>query len=378
MSYFKNNEKHKEQINNIQLEIISKEIEYARQKIENRFLKEKDIYGNKKYYLHQYNKRIIKTPYGKISFKRAYIKDVNNNKYFYPLDQHLDIKKYSQFDRNVVSEIKELLKARVRISCISKILKIHKSTIHYIIKRFEKEFKNSPIMIDESKDLFINVDDTYNNFKVNKETKKKRIRLVAMHQGKDENNKLINLKTFVYFPDEHKIEQSIFINSLVKNHYKGTPKNIFFCSDGAREFKAISKENGFLKSLDQWHVLHKLNLVLPPKIKNFNGLSCDTRKILREKLKNLLKKSRVEKAISMLKNLSIKHKFNNVFSKTINSFIRYLKYNIDAIKIWKKHNVWTTTECFIFHKIKSFLGNKNKIFSIDIFRKIAGLHTNFL
>lgn len=240
------------------------------------------------------------------------------------------------------------------------------------LDKFSKEKK-----ILKNKNLFINVDDTYIKLRRNKIVEKMKIRLVAIHQGKDEKNKLINLKTFVFFPELINDNQSNFIKTIIKKNYIGKPKKIIFCSDGAKEFKFISNKNGFLQCLDQWHVLHKLNIVLPPKMKNFNGLNIKVRSSIRNKLKKLIKKTNLKKAISILQVLKWKVKNTNLI-KLINEYVKYLKRNCEAINIWSKENVSTTTEGFIFHKIKSFLGNKNKSFSYDIFKKIISFNTRFL
>lgn len=376
MNYFGDLKNFKKYTNKIMLEKILNEIEDIKETIEKKYSAE--IYkNNKRYYLHSYKKRIIRTCCGKIKIIRGYFKDCKTGKYIFPLDKKLDLIRKKLYDRKIIEEVEILLKQRNNLISISKILSIPISSLHNIVRTLEIGRDEIKIKLNKSNNLFVNVDDTYIKLRKNKIVEKMKIRLIAIHQGKDQKNKLINLKTFVFFPDLINDNQPNFIKAIINNNYFGKPKKIILCSDGAKEFKFISAKNGFLQCLDKWHVLHKLNAVLVPKMKNSYGLDVKTRSSLRKKIKNLIKKTNIKKAISILSNLKWKTKNINLIA-LIDSYIKYLKRNYDAIKIWLKENISTTTEGFIFHKIKSLLGNKNKCFSFDIFKKIVGLQTNYL
>lgn len=357
--------------------------------------KDEEIFKNIKFYNKKYNcefkiskwrKRKLKVPDGVVVFnRRQYFYKLNGKKhYVFLVDKELGILRYKHFDKNYREEIFGLIKNNNQYSLTALAnalpLKTSKSTIHRFLKyRPLNQNYIKHKTLDDNKPLYINIDDTYNYFKVNKHWQKHRIRLFAFHQGKDYlTNKLINQNEVVYVvPKEIKTNANKtcqMIRSILGQLYTNIPKNLIINSDGANEFHQVAEILKAKKSLDTFHISQKLYWSFKPNIKMYCGINKNIRNLWFSKLKNLLSIGAFKKSENTLETIKLWcYKFNKLAMwKSLNSLIKYLRKNKKAI-LFKKSKLYypITTEGFIFHRIKKLFLKKTGHFSIRVWQSIA-------
>ncbi|BAC44321.1 conserved hypothetical protein [Malacoplasma penetrans HF-2] len=144
---------------------------------ESLFLNRKELTKkyNTKVYVWNKESRIIITPFGEVKFQRRsyfYIDQYNKKIWFYLLDDYINLEKYKRFDTNYKNRIFNKIK-NDKVYSLEQLSKVNyrnccKATVHNFLKGkvLNEEFDNQEkLVLDPSKNLYVNIDDTYVYFK---------------------------------------------------------------------------------------------------------------------------------------------------------------------------------------------------------------------
>ncbi|QZX48899.1 Mbov_0401 family ICE element transposase-like protein [Mycoplasma sp. E35C] len=301
------------------------------------------------------------------------------------LDNAINLQRRFRYNELILEAIKEQI---IVNNCV--IEKIRKSFNHNIsrtqfsnlLKRIYSDpiyNKGSKIALDSFKNLYINVDDTYIKFKVgNNKTKKRRLRLFFFHQGKNENNELINGKYIVILknhdslnPVQRAIDNKNETLRLIDKFYTNQAKSLILCSDGAKEFKYLAKALNAKQILDKYHLIHQnLHKAINPTKILYDNVDKSVRKDAYDDIKQCSEKTPelLITTIEKYRQEFLDTNTNSVIAKALSKFKRYVINNLEGIINWQSEDyIYPITEQYIFHKIKSVLGNKNKCYSLKTF-----------
>ena len=375
-------ENHQRILTNIKQTLIQKDEQLFKQ-----ITKKKTIVG------FGFRLKKIVTPWGIVAIKRHRLlnKNKTKNKFFCPLDQWLGLSGDQRYDQYFVNKIQELIASNQYLSYTqlanSQPHKINKSQVHFLIKNRIQNHQNNQIIyeLNEDKPLYINVDDTFLNLKINNQKVKHRIRFFNFHQGKNNKQKIMNLTSFAQIfpchnnpiPPQQTAQQ---IKKIISKYYTNKPKKLVFCSDGTREFKHISNHLKAIPNLDKYHLIYRLYFLFKHR-KSYTNIPKSVRKKWFKQCLDLAK-NKPNLFLSFLDEIEqyiVQLKASNQFKNDLKKTKKYVLNNFSGIKFWQSRYYYsTTTEPFIFHKIKSFLGNKDKIFSLKIFQKLLNFRLNLL
>lgn len=332
-----------------------------------------------------YQKRILKTQWGKLIFKRRKIR-INNSDLFL-LDQKLGINKYCQYNKNWQNNIlKQILRKQANLNWLKNGIGLFNTTHRQVAKTIDKlasnkkkEFK-SKISLDSNKPLYVNVDDTWITVSINRKFVKKRFRLVVMHQGKNKDAEFVNrTKTIVTsFSKTKDIKTRLWevIENEIKSNYFGAPKEIIMSTDGAREFVNCAKQNQIKHIIDKYHVMANAKKVYIYNVKHLpNEIKEELKNIFIKFKKTVNENPNFYKLINLVNLTRELFKTNNLLKETRRLLLlkNYLIKNEESINSWKE--VWyypVTTESFMFHDVKKILGDKARTFSL---KRLVNLFT---
>ena len=367
-------------------------VEDENQKVLRELLEKKDheLYLNfdkKQYKLVSKRRKWILYQNNWIHINRRYYFDKIDKKYKCLLDEKLKIEKYQHITNEEKQCIFEMVaKNKVTFSQVRKAYKNRLSTctIHNLIKRHSINNYTSFIFNPELFPfIFIDIDDTFQNLRVNNKKATFRFRIIHFYQFFDsETKKFINeIKMVVVtkcniFEANDKEQITNKINEVITKNYGNKDKfQIFVSSDGARNLKKIAEYFNAIHAIDKYHVFNRIYLTFRTSqlitlnwMLNDQSEKCSSRINLGKEILELVKNDKLDLALLRLNEIK-KNSFIQCYS--LNSLIKYLKNNKTSIETWKNMNyTGTYTETYVQQLVKSYFGNIGRCFSKDIFTKM--------
>lgn len=366
---------------------IKNELETADHEIYQQIKNEKP----RRFWIERTKPRTIITIFGKVEFKRRVYRKIKNGKKgkcVIPLDLNKKLQKWKRYDQKLSKRIiGRSSKSFANFNNLGSFdfNEINKTQVHRIIKDSLKIDSKCEYIPKPNHLIYVNVDDTFVNLKVNNTAVKYRIRLIFIHQGKNKNNKFINPKVFSLMKiAENRKDVPSKLEALIQkiidvNKYKN---KIIFCSDGAQEFRRACERLNLKQNIDEFHVWRQLDRTFRPRVKSYSVVPQDERRNWYYQIKNLIKSGDLKNAFDDLNKLNLKlvHDYRNKeFVLFITNFYKYLQNNLKSILFWQSNEFYpTVTESYICEKVKSILGNKKKCFSLPVFQSLLAMRTNFL
>lgn len=362
------------------------------QKVLRQLLEKKDHelylnYDKKQYKLVSKRRKWILYENNWIRVNRRYYFDRIAKKYKCLLDEKLKIEKYQHITNEERQYMFEMVaENKMTFSQVRKAYKNRFSTctIHNLIKRHSVNNYSSLIINPELFPfIFIDIDDTFQNLRVNNKKSTFRFRIIHFYQFFDsERKKFINeIKMVVVtkcngFEINDKEQITNKINEVITKNYGNKDKfQILVSSDGARNLKKIAEYFNAIHAIDKYHVFNRIYLTFrTSQLITLNWMLNDqnekfSSKInLRKEILELVKNYEVDSAILRLNEIK-KNSFTQCYS--LNSLIKYLQNNKTSIETWKNVNyTGTYTETYVQQLVKSYFGNVGRCFSKDIFTKM--------
>ncbi|MDC4163050.1 UPF0236 family protein [Mycoplasma sp. T363T] len=335
-----------------------------------------------------FRKRKIITQFGVVWIKRRRYFNKRIKRYIYLLDEKIELDKFSCYSKSFLEAIKyEILNnnfvlEKIRKQFIHKVSRTHfKQLLNKIVLKLKNE-QNKKVNLISTKNLYINVDDTFIRFKINNKIIKKRLRLFLFHQGKNNNNELINVRYFIttktsqFLLTNERAENNVSeLEKIMRNFYKNKAKKLVLCSDGDREFNFLANKLKIDQSLDKWHLFYSyLFRTINPIKKEYDGIPKTIRMKLYKQLKLVCKECprKLLWAIRKFRKILLNTDPNSKIAKGFFKLIKYVKNNLDGILFWNSKDYFATiTEPYIFHKIKKIMGDKNKAYSLNTFMNLV-------
>lgn len=345
----------------------------------------------RKYWIERTRERTIITMFGKVKYQRRIYRKIQNNKKgrcIIPLDIKKKIRKWKRYDQQIINRI--IQRSEKSFASFNNLgtfdmTNVNKVQVHRAIKNslkinYECKYKPKPNRL-----IYFNIDDTFVNLKVNNKAVKYRIRLIFIHQGKNQKNKFINPKIFslMKITENRKNVPSkldILIGKIIDlNKFRD---KIIFCSDGAKEFRKACEQLNLKQNIDEFHVWKQLDRTFRSRVKNYSMIPQNKRRDLYYQIKFYLKSRNITSVFNQLNNLIstlTNDSQNREFILFLKNFYKYLKNNFKSILFWQSKEFYpTVTESYICEKVKSILGNKKKCFSLPVFQSLLSMRTNFL
>ncbi len=340
-------------------------------------------------------KRIV-TSNGIIRFKRRIYFNNETNKYVYLLDQKCNFKKYTNYDPNFLIKLQAMFyDSQISLAKIQTLFQIDKicfSKMNYwkiAHKCFDWNIKARFVILEpyKYKHLYINIDDTYlNTIKARKYTKKC-FRILCCHQGKDEQNQLVNKYLLtINIKNKSKEEFVKFIYEKLELIYGNLQQyKLIVLSDGALVFKYLAKQLNAKFVLDKFHLFRN--------IRNCYNFYSKT-KALKDPVanercqRNYYFYQRIIQAIYqnnfkqlnwlIYRSLQLENLEHKI--KEIQRLRQYLFNNWHCIVIWnnKKYYTKCLTETFVQAIIKKIKGGVGKIYSTQTIEKIISYKAIYL
>ena len=320
----------------------------------------------------------------KFAIKRRYYFDRWTNQYVYLLDDWLGIKKHQHIPTSQIENMCQMVINKMTFNQVSFCYgnRIPINTVYRSIKNqsitYIVDFKTNP---KNYQNIYINVDDTYRNFRVDNKKQKCKEKVLHFHQGiKD--GKFINEVNAVILNkvglDSKKCMTSTIdkIKDILTTYYGDLSHfNLFVCGDGARYIKTIAHDLDAKNILDSYHAVHNIDMTFSTKeLKDFNpnyvGLIDGQfiKSSLKETITNLVKEGEAVKAYKLL--IAIVQK-NHLVSYKLNGLICYLRNHKKGIEMWKDPAyVGTATETHVQQYGKSYFGNVGRCYSLESFMNI--------
>ena len=319
--------------------------------------------------------------------KRRYYYDKDKKENVYLLDESLGIKKYqhiSDEDKEFIFEMASINKMTFRQikkafrNCIST------CTVHNLIKKhIPKIYVKSIVNPELYPFIFIDIDDTWLNLRINNKKCKFRLRIVHFYQYYDSEQKhFINETKMVILTQHNAVELNDKnwmmdkINDVIDKNYGDRSKfHIFVGSDGARDLKLIAQYFNATHGIDKYHVLNRIWVTFRSQqlklmewmLNDSTKLNCEKRSLCKPIIK-LVKETKIEEALELLGDIK-----KNCKSQCyqLNSLVKYLRNNIQSIKTWNNLNYkGTYTETYVQQLVKSYFGNLGRCYSKDNFIKM--------
>lgn len=345
----------------------------------------------RKYWIERKRERTIITMFGKVKFKRRIYRKIQNNKKgrcIIPLDIKKKINKWKRYDQQITKRMMQ--RAEKSFASFNNLgnfdmTNVNKVQVSRAIKDSLKICSKYQYKPKPNRLIYFNIDDTFVNLKVNNKAVKYRIRLIFIHQGKNQKNKFINPKIFslMKITENRKNVPSkldILIGKIIDlNKFRD---KIIFCSDGAQEFRKACEQLNLKQNIDEFHVWKQLDRTFRSRVKNYSMIPQNKRRDLYYQIKFYLKSGNITSVFNQLNNLIstlTNDSQNREFILFLKNFYKYLKNNFKSILFWQSKEFYpTVTESYICEKVKSILGNKKKCFSLPVFQSLLSMRTNFL
>ncbi|WP_129719719.1 Mbov_0401 family ICE element transposase-like protein [Mesomycoplasma neurolyticum] len=222
-------------------------------------------------HIHSIIIRKLKTICGVWEFKKIRYRNKNKNIIYYD-NPHFQIEKHKNIDSNLKKDILEKIRNRLTYENVIKSYPKNTISIFSIRQIIKKSFidKNQKTTvfkkIENEKNIYIEMDDTYAKLQWNSKNKKYLNRLVVIHTGLDNKrnvkNKTILIETKNTDSSKISVNQWVeIIKTKIKELYKFNYKNIIVIGDGATFIKKIAQKLNAKYIIDSWHlkkILQKL------------------------------------------------------------------------------------------------------------------------
>lgn len=340
-------------------------------------------------------KRIV-TSNGIIRLKRRIYFNQNTKKYLYLLDQDCNFKKYTNYDKNFLNKLQTMFyDSQISFSKIKNLFQI--DNIHFSKENYWKiahKYFNCSCNINfkisepqEYKYLYINVDDTYlNTIRFHKFTKRC-FRVICCHQGKDENNNLIN-KCLLTINIENKSKEEFveFIKQKLNLIYGNLEQyKIIVLSDGALIFKYLARQLNAQLVLDKFHLFRNIRNCYNfySKTKALKDPIANERckrnyYFYQQIIKSIYMNNWIRLKIFLNQSLDLEKEDHKI--KEIKRLRSYLFNNWNSISIWNNKEIYTRclTETYVQSIIKKIKGAFGKIYNINSIQKIISYKSIFL
>lgn len=207
--------------------------------------------------MRNHKSRRMLTQMGEITLKRRLYFDKEKQRYFFPVDEMLDIEKYSRIDTGLKKELlsNATLTSYGKASELSG-NKVSRQTVHNIIKKLPQEqAKVKPQGYKSVEKIYIEADEDHIHLNTGVSAE---VKLVYVHEGTREickgRKELINAK---YFTSVSKKENEIWseVYNYVCSQYKMSTAEIHISGDGAQWIKAgLDYFHRAKYHLDKFHV----------------------------------------------------------------------------------------------------------------------------
>ena len=320
----------------------------------------------------------------KFEIKRRCYWDSKTNQYVYLLDEWLGIKKHQHIPTKEIENMCKMVINKMTFNQVSFCYGncIPLNTVYRSIKNqsitYIVDFKINP---KNYKNIYINIDDTYRNFRVDNKKQKCKEKVIHFHQGTEEGKFINEINAVIFNKIGLDSKQSMastidIIKSILFTNY-GDPSqfNIIVCGDGARYIDTIAHALHAKNVLDSYHAVHNIDFTFnTKKLKNFNpncvGL-IDERFIknsLKETITILVKQGKPVKAYKLL--IAVMQKYHHYYHK-LNRLVYYLRNHKKSIEMWNDPAyVGTATETHVQQYVKSYFGNVGRCYSLESFMNI--------
>lgn len=228
-----------------------------------------NIYDKSKYKYVKTAPRSPNTSYGKINnfYRRCYL-ILETNKYYYPLDDYIKIKKRKRTLMNLEHRIIRNSGNGKRQSDVQDTIKnsdFSKTYMTNVMKnaviKVEKEKKKKVVLPTEK--LFINMDDCFISSLFNNKKQKNRIRTISANKGKDlekstKSRNVLKNKKITYMKTKNgqritKIELIDKIYEFLDLQYIYSKSSLVFIGDGAPWIKTTAKKENIPYVIDRHH-----------------------------------------------------------------------------------------------------------------------------
>lgn len=362
--------------------------------LDNQLYKESKL--NKTLVFKGYRWKRVVTTNGIIRFKRRIYYNKETKKHIYLLDQFLNFKKWTNYDSNFLKKLESMFyDSQISFSKIQQLFEIdninYSKTNYWRIVHnlFNYDSKSKFNISNPSnyKYLYINVDDTYLNTIRSRKFTKRCFRVICCHQGKDENNNLIN-KCLLTINIENKSKEEFveFIKQKLNLIYGNLEQyKIIILSDGALIFKYLSRQLNAQLVLDKFHLFRNIRNCYNfySKTKALKDPIANERckrnyYFYQQIIKSIYMNNWIRLKIFLNQSLDLEKEDHKI--KEIKRLRSYLFNNWNSISIWNNKEIYTRclTETYVQSIIKKIKGAFGKIYNIDSIRKIISYKSIFL
>ena len=307
--------------------------------------------------------RRLLTSLGEVTLRRKLYFDKQAAKYFFAVDELLQLKKYERIEKGLQAELvsKATLTSYGKASEMVR-RRVSRQTVHNLIKRIDGETitapKPSPSMRTVGK-IFIEADEEHIHLNTGKSAE---VKLIYVHEGTrhvcKERTELVNPRYFVSTDsDAEKLWTEVFDYCL--SSYRCSQAEIHISGDGAGWIK--SGLTFFPKAkyhLDKFHVY-----------KSVTGASFGDRRLRREILAALR-----DKNFDTVQNIyrgTYQSKAKRAEQKTVTEGLFYLENNFDEIDLSSAYQC--AAEGHVSHVLSARLSSRPMGWSLDGAEKMAKL-----
>ncbi|ATZ17803.1 Mbov_0401 family ICE element transposase-like protein [Mesoplasma melaleucae] len=349
-------------------------LEEYKKKLEELDLKLLNERDKSKYKLKDIRPRIIITEYGPIIFFRRRYIIVGKKGYIYLLDEHLGLKKHSRILPSLKKKVLNYIGTGKRYQDIIDTLgytNISKTTIGRILNSIDNTSKifeiENKVNLSIGQNLYINMDDGYIKYRINKKVLKLSVRIVSFNTGVEykeskstktrKRGVLQNKRVFYIIGNKTNPitwKKTIkMINFWANNYYENFANTkLIVGGDGAKWVKKIAREMNAEFHLDRFHGIKYLKDLFVRGKKKYDSSNWDLYKIA----VNLFKNGKADQLIKFLKESGLS------ISKQI---MNYFKYNRDGIVSQAEQSyIGVSAETDICNVLKAPLGFKKATYTL--------------
>ncbi|WP_342277158.1 Mbov_0401 family ICE element transposase-like protein [Spiroplasma endosymbiont of Nebria brevicollis] len=242
--------------------------------LKNKWLNYDNDWYKTKYKYVKTAKRSPKTQYGIVEniYRKCYL-NLENNEYFYPLDNYIKIKKRKRIIdilENIVIKNSGNGKRQCDIKDIIPNSHISKMSITNIMKNTKiniEKPKEKKIVLENEK-LFVNMDDCFLNLLNDNKKQKYRIRTISANNGTDlkkstKNRNVLKDKKIIFMKTKNgqiikKVELIDKIYDFLNSNFIYNKSSLVFIGDGAPWIKTSAKSENIPYLIDRYHACKTL------------------------------------------------------------------------------------------------------------------------
>lgn len=304
--------------------------------------------------------RRILTTMGEVTLNRQLYFDKLEKRYFFAVDESLDIPKSSRIDASLQSQlIEQATRSSYGSASLTVNNKVSRQTVHNLVKRYEPKIEEVYKGLKTVENLFIEADEDHIHLNTGRN---REVKLVYIHEGTKMINKgrtaLINPHYFTSV-DADSSDLWEEVSMYVNEHYKHKGNKIHISGDGAAWIKnGIHYFPGAIFHLDKFHTY-----------KSITGV-CYGNKRLRAKIVESIK-TRNLKQLSELYQANYRHRTKHSEQKTIAEGFLYIKNNFESIELSNRYKC--AAEGHISHVLSSRMSSRPMGWSVAGAERIAKL-----